>query len=57
MFRFFKKQKQVGDAENKLSRLSVNDASLQNYKDEAQKELQYLIEVMNDHQKDHELFR
>lgn len=57
MFSFFKRKKQTGETADKVVSLSVNDASLTVYKDKAQKELQYLIDFMNDHEKDDELFR
>ena len=57
MFRFFKGKKHTKEAADKVVGLSAKDASLQAYKDSAQKELQYLIDFMNDHEKNDELFR
>lgn len=57
MFRFFKGKKRTEETADKVVRLSANDASLETYKDKAQNELQYLIDFMNDHEKDDELFR
>jgi len=57
MFRFFKRKKQTEGAVDTVVSLSADDASLMAYKDKAQKELQYLIDFMSDHEKDDELFR
>ena len=57
MFRFFKRNKQAEETTDKVVSLSANDASLMACKDKAQKELQYLIDFMDDHEKDDELFR
>jgi uncharacterized protein YegJ (DUF2314 family) len=57
MFRFFKRKKQAEETVDKVVSLSADDTSLKAYKDKAQKELQYLIDFMNDHEKDDELFR
>ena len=57
MFRFFKRKKQTEEPVDKVASLSADDASLKAFKDKAQKELQYLIDFMNDHEKDDELFK
>lgn len=57
MFRLFKRKKQTQQTADQVANLSAGDASLKTYQDKAQKELQYLIDFMNDHQKDDELFR
>lgn len=57
MFQFFKKKKQTEESADQVARLAANDDSLKACKDKAQKELPYLIDFMNDHEKDDELFR
>jgi uncharacterized protein YegJ (DUF2314 family) len=56
MFGFFKKKK-TEESKNEIAAISVNDATLKSYQEKAQEQLDYLIEFMDDHEKDDELFR
>ncbi|HZX58359.1 MAG TPA: DUF2314 domain-containing protein [Mucilaginibacter sp.] len=57
MFEFFKKKRPIEKDEHKIVSLPANDAVLQTYQEKAQDELQYLIDFMNNNERDEELFR
>jgi len=57
MFEFFKKKKPAEESGHKIVSLSANDAVLQTYQEKAQDELPYLIDFMNNNERDEELFR
>ena len=57
MFEFFKKKKPVEESGHNIVSLSANDAVLQTYQEKAQDEIQYLIDFMNNNERDEELFR
>jgi len=57
MFGFFKKKKDVNTFEGRVAGLSVDDTMLQSYQEKAQEQLPYLIDFMQNHEKDDELFR
>jgi uncharacterized protein YegJ (DUF2314 family) len=57
MFEFFKKKKSVEKIEDKTANLSEDDISLKAFKERAQEGLQYLIDFMEAHEKDDELFK
>jgi uncharacterized protein YegJ (DUF2314 family) len=56
MFNFLKK-KEPEKNEHKIASLSAEDTVLKTYKEKAQDGLNYLIEFMDDHEKDDEYFR
>src|ERR1700722_19324457 len=56
VFEFFKKKKPI-EKEHEIASLPANDKVLKSYQEEAQEGLPYLIEFMNSHKKDDELFR
>ena len=56
-FKFFNKTKTDPSDQDKVANLSIDDRTLANYQDTAQKELPYLIQFMNEHDKDDTLFR
>jgi hypothetical protein len=57
MLEFFKKKKQVEKIEDKIAKLSEDDISLNAFKEKAQEGLKYLIDFMDSHEKDDELFK
>jgi len=57
MFSFFRKKKSTEDSKSGIAVLEGNDGSLKGFKEKAQDQLQYLIDFMNEHEKDDELFR
>ncbi len=57
MFEFFKKKRPAATTVDKVANLSVDDPVLQTYQEKAQQQLPYLIDFMQDHEKDDELFR
>ena len=57
MFGFFKKKKSAKSAEDVVANLSVDDEVLQSYQEKAAEGIAYLIDFMNDHEKDDELFQ
>ena len=56
MFDFFKKKK-PSNKESKVVSLRSDDAFVAAYKKKAQSELQYLIDFMNENERDEDLFR
>lgn len=56
MFEFFKKKKQV-ESNHQIAKLSADDETLKTYQEEAQEALPYLIDFMESHAKDDDLFR
>ncbi len=57
MFGFFKKKEPAKEPATVVAGLSVNDDALQQFKAKAQEQLPYLIEFMETHEEDDELFK
>jgi len=57
MFEYFKKKKAPKEDDNNVVSLPANDDVVIGYKKKAQDELAYLLNFMESHEKDEELFR
>ncbi|BAU56249.1 DUF2314 domain-containing protein [Mucilaginibacter gotjawali] len=57
MFGFFKKKQSNEDQSSKIASIEKGDATLEEFKKRAQQDLQYLIDFMNEHEQNDELFQ